>query len=376
MIGEKNMLSTKSNKELSHQEAIQEVYKWTPQIRDYDKFMHIGARWVPYTMYFHEKSFVSPTINTDKYGFRYSIFQQQKVSVASFPKTTTSSVNLLIGGSTALGVGATEDRFTVASYLSELTGEVWLNLAGRGYNSTQELLLYLLNQKRIGSVNKIVVLSGMNTLALEGIPDEFSTEYGRYYYSYEFQHYMNKYNDDMKRKKDSFDSSSIMTKVKSYLKNNENENPADKIITDESVSLEHRIDRTADSITDALKQLALLTSNQKTEILFFLQPLSHWCRDSLTNEEEAVFNAIESCPNNFYRLFKSVLGKEVHKPFFKKIEEKSGDIKCFDMNELLKTSSHYNSTIFVDRVHFNDIGNKEIAKLILNKLPTGDHNVS
>ncbi len=43
---------------LDHKQAIQEVYRWTPQIRDYDNFMHVGARWVPYTMYFHEKIFV------------------------------------------------------------------------------------------------------------------------------------------------------------------------------------------------------------------------------------------------------------------------------------------------------------------------------
>lgn len=160
MTGEHSLNSTEFPV-LSHQEAVLEVYKYTPQIKDYDRFMHCGARWLPYTMYFHEKNFVSDAVNTDALG----------------------------------------------SQLAEVTGEVWLNFAGRGYNATQELIMFLMHQDKFTKINRVVVLSGINTLALEGIPEEFSSDHGRYYYSFEFQHYMNKFNEDMKRKKDSFDTS-------------------------------------------------------------------------------------------------------------------------------------------------------------------------
>jgi hypothetical protein len=113
-----------------------------------------------------------------------------------------------------------------------------------------------------------------------------------------------------------------------------------------------------------LKQWKLLLSGTSATLTFVLQPLSYWCRDALTPAEEAVFHAIDSCPNNFYRLFSGVLGKEVHVPFFQHIQEKAGDITCLDMNTLLKQSPVFNDTLFVDRVHFNDLGNEQLANLI------------
>ncbi len=163
-----NLIETKEFPALNHAEAVLEVYKYTPQIRDYDRFMHRGARWLPYTMYFHEKNFISNTVNTDALGFRYAYCDGHRYSVAELPDGTP--INLLVGGSTALGVGACSDQATVASKLSEMTKEIWLNFSGRGYNATQEVLMFLMHQHKFARINRVVILSGMNTLALEGIP--------------------------------------------------------------------------------------------------------------------------------------------------------------------------------------------------------------
>jgi len=40
----------------------------------------------------------------------------------------------------------------------------------------------------------------------------------------------------------------------------------------------------------------------------------------------------------------------------------------FDMNELLKDSPAFKDTIFVDRVHFNDLGNDQLAQIISTKI--------
>ena len=50
------------------------------------------------------------------------------------------SVNLVLGSSTAFGVGATDDAKTLSSELSRLNGEPWLNLSIRGCVSFQELI--------------------------------------------------------------------------------------------------------------------------------------------------------------------------------------------------------------------------------------------
>ena len=351
------------NKPFSHAEAIQEVYRYTPQIRDYDRFMHIGARWLPYTMYFHEKNFRSAVVNTDALGFRYSVLNGTGYSPTQLNDVTR--VNLLMGGSTALGVGSTSDAHTVASYLSSLTGEVWLTFAGRGYNAMQEFLLYAMHQHRLPPIWRVVVFSGMNTLALEGMPDSIGSDHGKYYYSFEFEHYMNKFNEDMKLQRNSFAASveekSIISRVKDFFRG---DNPADVIMSDHDVPLQTRIDAACEAITRSLRQLKLLLAEHAASVHFVLQPLSYWTDKVLTEAEHGVFHAIDSCPNNFYRLFSGVLGPEVHDPFFSGIRSRAHDVPCHDMNTLLPLSKHFNDTLFVDRVHFNDQGNHEVAKLI------------
>ena len=353
---------------LSHKEAVREVYRHTPQIKDYDRFMHCGARWLPYTMYFHERNFVSASINADRLGFRYAHRGARRYFVAEMPDS--GLVNLIVGGSTALGVGACSDKATLASRLSEETGEAWLNFAGRGYNATQELIMFLMSQDKFRQIGQVVVLSGLNTLALEGTPEEFSSDHGKYYYSYEFMHYMDRFNKDMRRKKDRFDASSVSfgERLQRLFFWRSEENPADKVMDDASVPLDARIDRAARSTAKALLQWKLLLAQFDARLTFFLQPLSYWCGKALTFEERSVFHAIDSCPNNFYRLFSNVLRNEVHRPYFAALSSAANDVQCFDMNALLRSSNTMTETIFVDRVHFNDAGNAEVARIVAGNL--------
>ena len=43
-------------RQLTHDEAVREVYRLTPQIRDYDEFMYMGVRWLAYTMFDYPQS--------------------------------------------------------------------------------------------------------------------------------------------------------------------------------------------------------------------------------------------------------------------------------------------------------------------------------
>ena len=97
----------------------------------------------------------SDTVNTDALGLRYSHWAGKRYSPAE--RGSTARVNLLVGGSTAFGIGASGDDATVASHLSALTGEVWLSLAGCGLSATQELLLFLTHQHRLGKIGHVVI---------------------------------------------------------------------------------------------------------------------------------------------------------------------------------------------------------------------------
>jgi hypothetical protein len=366
---------TMERKPLTHEEAVLEVYRLTPQIREYDEFMYLGVRWLPYTMFFHHKNYKSAVINTDAFGFRYSDFAGSKIGVSNIPKD--APVNLLVGGSTALGTGATADEATVASRLSAHTGEPWLNFGARGYNAVQEVLLFLMHQHRFKRINNVVVFSGLNTLTLEGLPDDLASDHGRYYYSFEYNHYMDKYNEDLKRRSRTYASElegrkkGFLSRYKDYLgKLRADENPADVIITDSKTDTAERVRRAAWVVTNALRQWQQVLAGTGGRLTFVLQPMAYWVRDHLTEEEQEIFHAIDSCPNNFWRLFSNILGKEIHRPFSDAIRADchARGIRFADMNDLLKDVPCLNEYLFVDRVHFNDRGYDEAGKVISSQI--------
>lgn len=135
--------------------------------QDYQRFLQLGSRRAPHNLHVHESGYRSGTINTDALGLRYSHHAGKRFSAAE--RGGVARINLLVGGSTAMGIGASSDEHTVASHLSMLTGEVWLSLAGCGLNASQELLLFLTHQHRLGEVGHVVLLSGLNTLAHEAL---------------------------------------------------------------------------------------------------------------------------------------------------------------------------------------------------------------
>lgn len=358
-------------KKMSHEEAVAEVYRLTPQLREYDEFMYLGVRWLPYTMFFHLTDYRSKVINTDAFGFRRNGEAVSAHSVASFPEDQV--VNLVVGGSTALGTGTTTDGSTISSYLCERTGELWLNFAGRGYNSSQELILFLMHQHRFRRIGQVILLSGANTLTLEGLPDELATEHGRYYYSYEFGHYMKQYNEDLKHRKNSYASaatgreSAVLSRLRKHFGGTSAEvNPADTIITDEGVDRDQRVDRAIFSVLNTLSQWKALLAPYGAKLSYALQPVSRWTKDVFHDEEEEMFHAIDCCANNFWRMFGSLLGPEVYARYRTGIEEgcRTLGVPFLDINAALAASPVSKTNIFVDHLHFNDAGYIETGRLL------------
>ena len=169
-------------------------YSLTPQIKEYDKFVdRANTRWLPFLMYFHQTNYSSEVINTDSQGFRFSFKIDKKYS----PNTNLNNrkVNLLIGSSTVFGVGATSDDKTLPSQLNNMSKEndaVWLNFGGRGFNSTQELILFLLHRHQLPQIENIVIMSGINNLVLSRFSFEQDGGYGSFFFSGEYYQQMNK----------------------------------------------------------------------------------------------------------------------------------------------------------------------------------------
>jgi hypothetical protein len=363
---------------LSHEEAVREVYRLTPQIRDYDEFMYMGVRWMPYTMFFQHANYRSAAINTDSLGFRVSHGTDGALRVSDLDGS--APVNLVVGGSTVLGTGATADRFTLASCLSRRRNETWLNFSCRGYNATQELLLFLMHRHRFsGGIGHVIVFSGINTLALEGLPEEFSSDHGRYYYSFEFAHYMDRYNRDLQRRSNTYGSQlerrAAVTRLREWFGRltSAEENPTDKVIVDEDVGIAVRVARAADATARALEHWRLLLAPFGARLTFALQPMASWTKDRLSPEEEEVFHAIDSCPNNFWRLFGHILGPEVYSLYAGALREgcERNGVEFIDMNARLRAAAAADDYIFVDRVHFNDPGHELVASLLCESCAEG-----
>lgn len=341
-------------KKLTHTEALEEVYRLAPQIRDIDDLLAPEKmRWLPYTMFFQKKNYISNTINTDDYGFRISKTANKRFKTSDI---YDKPVNLIVGSSTAMGTGASSDEFTLASRLAHYRDEIWLNFAARGYNSTQEVILFLMHQHRFKKIDRVVIVSGMNNLVLEGLPEATRSDHGQYYYSYEYVHYMTMYNEEQGKKRNS-----ILQRLNKFL----NE-PEEIIITDTGIDTTTRIQRAADATARALNQWKALLAPYGASLDYVLQPLTTWSKDKFTSEEEEIINAVDSCPNNFWRLFGNILGKEVYQPFVRAMASacRANDVPFYDLNMMIKNSDFVRNNIFIDRLHFNDSGYDGIAKLI------------
>lgn len=79
-----------------------------PLRQDYQRFLLLGSRRAPHTLYMHERGYRSGTINTDSHGMRYSHCADRRCSVTEH--SGVKRVNLLVGGSTTLGIGASSDK--------------------------------------------------------------------------------------------------------------------------------------------------------------------------------------------------------------------------------------------------------------------------
>lgn len=362
-------------KKISQEEAVKEVYRLTPQIMEYDKFMFGKVRWLPYTMFFQQKNYESEVISTDSLAFRNSLFRGEKVSVANMPEDRP--VNLLVGNSATFGTGATSDAKTICSCLANYTQEPWLNFGGLAYNATQEVILFLMHQHRFQRINNVVVFSGINTIALEGLPDNLASDHGRYFFSYEYNYYMSKFNEDLKRHSKNFTSEldnkkeGLLSRLKNYISNLVNqENIAEQIINDDNTNIQEQVQRAAFAVSNAMYQWQQVLAPFNARLIFILQPMAYWTKDYLTPSEEDIFYAIDSGPNNFWQLFKNILGQEIHGLFADAIRAQclSHKIQFEDMNLLLKDSPKISNDIFVDRVHFNDEGYDEVANIIYKKV--------
>ena len=282
---------------------INAKYKYSPQMQEYDS---LGQDYVLYSMFTQKNNFVGKHIRTDKFGFRLSKYLDKYISVES-ELYSTDKINIILGGSTVFGVGATNDDYTIASYMSDITKEKWINIGIRAANSFQEYITLIKLLNKIKNIGKIVIMSGINDIYLNlGVNNKNELDdciFGKSEFDETMKnHNINKYS--FKKK--------FVAKIISLYKGTELNNLIHlKSISDMCKFKEDDHDN-SDEINNNnyferisyifdrnfLLYSALAKSLDETEIVFFLQPYFNWTEKVHHEKEYKILNYLEKKQKN------------------------------------------------------------------------------
>jgi hypothetical protein len=325
----------------------------TPHMAAYsNEFSDSGnVNWLPYTMYFHPFNFHSEVVSTDSAGFRYSEARGLRYSAATLVQG--KGIRLLVGSSTVFGIGASADRHTLASRLTERDErpEFWVNFGGRSFNSTQELILFLLHQHRLPPISEVVLFSGFNDLGLAHLPEGASMEGGAFFMCREFT-------EAMERKRSSVFSNLFRR---------------EQVSGSSEISMDQQLELACNLTLRHLDSWRSFSRDKGFRLTFVLQPLANWVRSPAAPEEERLFAELE-LRGAFSESYGDVLSLKTHKAYANRLKmgaEKIG-VNFIDFADVLAKRIRNDEWIFVDRIHFTDIGHDIAANALLKELLKGD----
>ncbi|WP_321816609.1 MULTISPECIES: hypothetical protein [unclassified Paraburkholderia] len=324
----------------------------TPQMLDYDRFANRGSsQYLPYLMNFNAVNFRSEAINTDALGFRFANDAfGRPVSVGTLDSEKMPYVNILVGASPALGYGATSDKRSVVSRLSEFDpdGMPWLNFAGHCFNAVQELMLFMLHSHRLPKIKNIVVMGGFNTLVMARLPEFVRGTLPPFYFCGDFYEKF----DEIASENGARLSSQKLPK---WPAETTSVPPIEETIASASHETQKRL-RTWKQFADSLG----------AELTFIMQPLATWVRQPCA-EERKLFDELDKISRlgTWDNLYGDISSTEAADRYGQRLA-----IGCHELDirfgnlvtDLRERPAE--EWIFVDRAHFTDVGNEIVARAI------------
>ena len=345
--------------------------KYLPQMYEYD---HLGQDHELYSMFTQTKNFSGDYIKTDNFGFRLSKFNEQYISVDT-ELYSKKRINILIGGSTAFGVGATHDDYTIASYLSNKTKERWINLGLRAGNSLQEDINLLKIISKYPNIGKIVVLSGINDMYMNIAYQESNNKLNdSIFNNAKIQKHLNTIrikNFSFKRRFVSFIISLLKNVKRSDIIHLGSVSEMFKYSAKDDLNMNTHEIAYIDQLRTTYERNFILYSGlqkalEKTQIYFFLQPYSDWVKKEINSKEKEIFNFLDSKSESFQKINKKIISG--YNQTLLLLQELSLKYGChfYDMNvEFFGGKENF---IFADRIHLTDEGNKFASEIIIKHL--------
>jgi hypothetical protein len=335
----------------------------TPQISDYHDYLHRGeTNYLPYLMYFNRPNYQSKTINTDRFGFRISHGPTGQASAGG--DRLDEPVRLLVGGSVPLGYGATNDGTTLASrlWIEHAPSRPWLNFAGQYYNSTQELMLFMLYRHLLPPVDEIVILSGFNTLVMAQLTELQTGGQGPFFFCVE-------YFEKMRELRERHAKLGNGQRRRTGLKPPKQARPS---LTEARPPLPTVIESAVDLTLRHLDSWLALAAATGARVSFVMQPLATWLRDEPAAQEKLLFDELDQLSTygtweELYGDVSSIAAGAAYAAAMGAACERKG-IRFVDMTSLLAATVSPSDWLYVDRSHFTDDGNDIVAKLLADSL--------
>lgn len=345
-------------------------YRLTPQMADYDRlFDRAATRWLPFVMFFQPAEFRSRTVNTDRIGFRHAIHDGRSCSLGAY--LPDGKLNLLVGGSTAMGLGATCDGATIPSQLAAIdrVGRPWLNLGGRGFTSTQELVLYLLHGETIAPrIDHIVLLSGLNNLVLTGMATgPQPRDYGLFFFSDDYRAAMAASNRAYRGHRGTV--AALLDRVRGIVLG-----AGAGVDSGPPRTLDERIALAAALVRRDLAAWAILARAHGARLSYCLQPLASWAKDRYSPEEMELFAALDTHPANASAVVRAIEPREVGERYARALRDCARALRVpfWDLNAMIRERDPGATWTFVDRAHLTDGGYRLVAELLAHDIVSCD----
>lgn len=342
-------------------------YKYSPQLKTYDSLMN---DWEPYTMFRQPNNIKSKVLNTDITGMRYTKENNFNYSLFDDKITNKHEQIAIFGGSTAFGVGSTQDSKTISSIVALNSKYKVYNLGFRAYNNFQELIVFNQIYNKFKDLKYVVFVSGFNDIFLSKfIHENISLVSSPFYFQSEFKERMN-YPNNSFLKKILYNFLPLSKRSKINWVTDDKRKIFKKLFINNNFT---NVSKNYDWKKDYQKNLKIwniLSEKLNFKMLFLLQPFINWVDKKLSKEEKEILEELKM--NNSQRVINALnsINKNEHQDasnFFKD-NCKKNNIKFIDLNKQIHESNFDNKWFFVDSLHLNDYGYEFVAKNIIENL--------
>ena len=340
----------------------------------YDIYGKMHHEFRPFVMSTNADNFKSKIVNTDKFGFRKTYFKKKLYGLDQIKKVSKKQ-NIIVGASTAFGMGSPSDKDTIQSYLSKNIPCV--SLAARGAPSQQEIAIYLQFKRYFSNIKNIIILSGRNDIGLCAQKNSlFYPDFGGVLGEEErLLSLISQYNFFALEKwkvgvNNLYSIVSLMARkskivrcILSIFSMMYKTNTQRRIKNKLSLSFNIKLKSYRKIMQNDFETWSMIARKNKINLIYVFQPVLAWSKRKLSPHEKKLFIYEK---NRFKKVFMvDICRKDIYesqKKFLKKMCKKYS-IKFYDANEWVKKSDT-KKDLFIDDCHLTAYGNSFLASKI------------